>query len=138
MRGRHDGCCSRLNGERRCLVTTPPLPRAARTWTVGDRQLANLRGPPRPKPKPKSSALPPTLARWEIGQPNNIVASRTQLPLRLAWGMTVHAAQGLTIDRLQVDLGRVFADGQAHLAPSHYLLPTTVLTTSCSLTTASY
>ena len=79
-----------------------------------------------------------TLTRWEIGQPNNIVASRTQLPLRLAWGMTVHAAQGLTIDRLQVDLGRVFADGQACLAPTHSSLLTTyflLLTTRYSLLT---
>ena len=36
-----------------------------------------------------------------------------------AWGITVHAAQGLTIDRLQVDLGRIFADGQVYLAPTH-------------------
>ena len=94
-----------------------------------DRELANLGALPRPKPKPKPSALTLTLtltlSRWEIGQPNNIVASRTQLPLRLAWGMTVHAAQGLTIDRLQVDLGRVFADGQAYLAPTRYLIPAT-------------
>ena len=79
-----------------------------------------------------------TLTRWEIGQPNNIVASRTQLPLRLAWGMTVHAAQGLTIDRLQVDLGRIFADGQACLARTPYSLLTTyflLLTTRYSLLT---
>ena len=78
--------------------------------------------------------------RWEIGQPT-VVASRTQLPLRLAWGMTVHAAQGLTIDRLQVDLGRVFADGQACLAPTHSLLLAThysLLTTHYSLLTTHY
>ena len=82
-----------------------------------------------------------TLTRWEIGQPNNIVASRTQLPLRLAWGMTVHAAQGLTIDRLQVDLGRIFADGQACLARTPYSLLTTyflLLTTRYSLLTTHH
>ena len=53
---------------------------------------------------------------FTVGEP--VAASRRQVPLRLAYGITMHAAQGLTIDRLQVDLSRVFAPGQAYVALS--------------------
>ena len=53
---------------------------------------------------------------FTVGDP--VVASRRQVPLRLAYGITMHAAQGLTIDRLQVDLSRVFTPGQAYVALS--------------------
>ena len=47
------------------------------------------------------------------------IGSFIQYPLRLAWAVTIHKAQGKTFDRVVLDIGRgTFAPGQLYVALS--------------------
>lgn len=55
---------------------------------------------------------------WAIEEGGKERARVTQIPLRLAWAMTVHKSQGISLDEAVMDLSQVFEFGQGYVALS--------------------
>jgi hypothetical protein len=59
-----------------------------------------------------------TYADWTVEEENLVVAGISQIPLRLAWAITVHKSQGMNLNSAEMDLSRCFLPGMGYVALS--------------------
>lgn len=85
--------------------------------TVGKIVEFNAQGVPVVETK-DGERLVPESAEWELEDRFGSTAWIRQTPLKLAWAITVHKSQGMSLDQASIDLSKVFEFGQGYVAVS--------------------
>ncbi len=71
-----------------------------------------------PLVKTRSGTIEASPEEWRIDDRGRTLAKITQVPLRLAWAITVHKSQGMSLDAALMDLSQAFEYGQGYVALS--------------------
>jgi ATP-dependent exoDNAse (exonuclease V) alpha subunit len=66
----------------------------------------------------RSGRIEAVPGEWSVSDGTTILAQLKQVPLRLAWAITVHKSQGMSLDAAVIDLSQAFEFGQGYVALS--------------------